>query len=553
MKSANPTPQRPARPRGATPAPDRKDENLTRSRRERGAPQSSASAHSAPPRANNSGKDRGSRGDAENAEDLPEGWTSAPLDALVEFNPKHPATLADDTPVSFIPMPAVSETSPVLDVSQTRPLGSVRKGYTHFADGDVLFAKITPCMENGKGAVASGLKNGLGCGTTELVVMRSRGAVDPLFLYRFLAQPSIRSAAKDSFTGSAGQARVPASFLKELATPIPPLAEQRRIVAKLEELLGKVEASRQRLAQVPSLLKRFRQAVLAAACSGRLTADWRAQRAATVYPFAAESPALAVAEDPAPYGRSVSAPSASPRANDSGEDSDSRGAAENAEDLPDGWNWRSVEELAKIGSGQSSAKVIAACQEQGDIAWFKVSDMNLPGNEKEMITSRSYLSEASAQELRMRRFPSGTIVFPKRGGAISTNKKRFLPKPSCIDMNLMALTPTGCDGRYFWLWFLTIDLGQMADGSSVPQINNPDILPLQVPVPPLPEQEEIVRRVEAMFAVADRLEARFETARAQVDRLAPALLAKAFRGELVPQDPRDPPASALLAQLCGEK
>ncbi|MBI4626124.1 MAG: restriction endonuclease subunit S, partial [Verrucomicrobia bacterium] len=182
------------------------------------------------------------------SEELPPGWATTNLNELVQFNPKHSPALDDATPVSFVPMAAVSESSPRADTSQTRPLGAVRKGYTHFADGDVLFAKITPCMENGKGGVASHLCNGLGCGTTELVVMRPSSALDPLFLYRFLAQPQVRREAKENFTGTAGQARVPTSFLEALQLPLPPLPEQRRIEAKLETLLGKVDACQHRLA-----------------------------------------------------------------------------------------------------------------------------------------------------------------------------------------------------------------------------------------------------------------------------------------------------------------
>lgn len=91
----------------------------------------------------------------------------------------------------------------------------------------------------------------------------------------------MRRDAAANFTGSAGQLRVPVSFISELELPLPPLAEQRRIVAKLEELLGKVSSSQQRLSRVPGLLKRFRQSVLAAACSGRLTADWREENPET--------------------------------------------------------------------------------------------------------------------------------------------------------------------------------------------------------------------------------------------------------------------------------
>jgi len=172
-------------------------------------------------------------------------------------------------------MTALSGSKPDFESLEERKLGEVRKGFTHFAEGDVLFAKITPCMENGKGAVARELKNKLGCGTTELHIVRPLAGISPEYIYRFLAQDRVRRAAKENFTGTAGQARVPTSFIEELKWPLAPLAEQRRIVAKLETLLGKVDASQQRLAKIPVLLKRFRQSVLAAACSGRLTADWR--------------------------------------------------------------------------------------------------------------------------------------------------------------------------------------------------------------------------------------------------------------------------------------
>ena len=207
--------------------------------------------------------------------ELPEGWASGRFDSITELNPRHPSGLDDSQLVTFVPMTCVSESSPDFDRSNERPLAEVRKGYTHFADGDVLFAKITPCMENGKGAVATGLKNGLGCGTTELHVIRPLGGINPHYVYRFLQQESVRRGAAANFTGSAGQLRAPMSFIAELELPLPPLAEQRRIVGKLELLLGKVSSSQQRLSRVPGLLKRFRQSVLAAACSGKLTADWR--------------------------------------------------------------------------------------------------------------------------------------------------------------------------------------------------------------------------------------------------------------------------------------
>ena len=107
----------------------------------------------------------------------PQGWVAASLKQIAAINPRHPKGLDDSMPISFVRMAAVSESNPQFDSLEVRKLGEVRKGFTHFAEGDVVFAKITPCMENGKGAVATGLQNGIGCGTTELHVIRPLGGV----------------------------------------------------------------------------------------------------------------------------------------------------------------------------------------------------------------------------------------------------------------------------------------------------------------------------------------------------------------------------------------
>ena len=173
-------------------------------------------------------------------DELPQGWTTAPLSNIADINPRHPRDLGDDLLVSFAPMPALSESQPDFRELRERPLSEVRKGFTHFAEGDVLFAKITPCMENGKAAVATRLRNGLGCGTTELHVLRPRDGINPYYIYHFIHQPSFRRAAEANFTGSAGQLRVPVAFVelglwssssRDLRFLVVPAATQRPAVA----------------------------------------------------------------------------------------------------------------------------------------------------------------------------------------------------------------------------------------------------------------------------------------------------------------------------------
>lgn len=199
---------------------------------------------------------------------IPKGWKEQPLEALCEFNPKHSRDVPRSTNVSFVPMPAVDEVEGRIAAPQVRPLSEVWKGFTHFQDGDVLFAKITPCMENGKAAVARNLTNSLGCGSTEFHVLRSKGSIDPDYLWRFLRQKPFRDDAAQVMTGAVGQRRVPKEFLQKLTIPVPPLPEQNRIVAKLNSLTGSTGRAREQLGRIPRLISKYREAILSKAFEG---------------------------------------------------------------------------------------------------------------------------------------------------------------------------------------------------------------------------------------------------------------------------------------------
>ncbi len=210
--------------------------------------------------------------------ELPDGWAWAPIGDVCTVNPRHqPGALTDDTPVSFVPMAAVDHQSGAITAGDAKPYGQVRKGFTHFSEGDVLFARITPCMENGKAAVARGLINGLGCGTTEFHVLRPLGGILSEYVYHYLRQESFRRAAAANMSGTAGQLRVPTDYMKSVELPLAPLPEQQRIVAKIEGLFEQSRTARQALDRIPPLVKKFRQSVLATAFRGDLTRDWREQ------------------------------------------------------------------------------------------------------------------------------------------------------------------------------------------------------------------------------------------------------------------------------------
>lgn len=169
------------------------------------------------------------------------------LAEVCEINPRLPRThgLADDDEVSFVPMAAVDEVSGAIKSAEVRRYAEVKKGYTSFADGDVLFAKITPCMENGKAALAGNLVGGRGFGSTEFHILRAGDQVMPEWLRYFVRREAFRHNAKRNFTGTAGQQRVPTSFLQNALIPVPSRPEQQRIVYLLSRAEGIVRLRRQ--------------------------------------------------------------------------------------------------------------------------------------------------------------------------------------------------------------------------------------------------------------------------------------------------------------------
>ena len=170
------------------------------------------------------------------------------------INPKVPP-IDDSMLVSFVPMQRVGEEGE-FDPSEQRTYADVKKGFTYFADADVLFAKITPCMENGKGAIACGMENGIGFGSTEFHVLRpNKKMMMGEWLYYLTVSPTFRKEAERNMTGSAGQKRVPKSFLENYHVNIPVLSEQHQQVQVLNNIFALLSLRKQQLAKLDELVK----------------------------------------------------------------------------------------------------------------------------------------------------------------------------------------------------------------------------------------------------------------------------------------------------------
>ena len=151
------------------------------------------------------------------------GWGITSLGECCELNPKRAKNISDNTLVTFVPMPNLSEDGHI-DCSNIKSYKEVKKGFTYFEEKDVLFAKITPCMENGKGAVAEGLSNGIGAGSTELHILRPiKGKSNPYWLYIITMFEEFRVEARKNMTGTGGQLRVPIQYLADYPISLPPI------------------------------------------------------------------------------------------------------------------------------------------------------------------------------------------------------------------------------------------------------------------------------------------------------------------------------------------
>jgi len=203
------------------------------------------------------------------------------------------------------------------------------------------------------------------------------------------------------------------------------------------------------------------------------------------------------------------------------------------------WQIKKLGEICKIVSG-NTPKGIENISNTGNYQFYKVSDMNSSGNEVRMTRSNYNLSNEEVVKLKLKLYPKGTVIFPKRGGAILTNKKRVLSKDSTFDLNLMGVLPNeNVNSSFLFYWFINLDLGKICDGSNIPQINNKNIAPLDFPIPPIETQQAIVSKIEELFSELDKGIEDLKTAQLQLKTYRQSVLKWAFEGKLTNENVKD--------------
>jgi type I restriction enzyme S subunit len=437
--------------------------------------------------------------------ELPMGWETTRLEQLIAmdglFSDGDWVESKDQDPVGKIRLLQLADIgdSHFLDKSQrfVNEEQYERLRCTEVLEGDILIARMPEPL--GRACVVPALGQRLITVVDVAIVRPGQDSVLPQWLMHSINAPQIRGSIELQSTGTTRR-RITRKKLATLEFPLPPLGEQRRIAAKLDTTLDAVEACRQRLDGVAAILKRFRQAVLAAATSGELTREWREEK---------------------------------------GIDMD--------------WTSCRLAEIAEIQGGitKDSKKQL---EEYPEIPYLRVANVQ-----------RGYLDLSEVARIKVP--PSRLDVLLLKAGDILFNEGGDRDKVGrgwiwedqigeCVFQNhvFRARLHNSEDEPKFVSWWSNTRgtdhfLGLGKQTTNLASISKSTLGSLPINLPPPAEQREIVRRVEDLFNYADQLDAKLTAARRIAERLIPALLAKAFRGELVPQDPNDEPASELLAKL----
>ncbi|XUO85326.1 restriction endonuclease subunit S [Halomonas sp. KM007] len=375
-------------------------------------------------------------------------------------------------------------------------------------------------------------------------VLRPVSKIIPTYLAWFTHSLEYRNRIS-SLSAGANINNLKPSHFDEIQIPLAPLAEQKVIADKLDTLLAQVENTKARLERIPQILKRFRQSVLAAAVSGRLTEEWRNHNPNSQHPDPAEIRQYWL-EQSRTTGKKYSAPEpATPNFGPK---------------LPDSWLMTSIGQVFNVFVGSTPSRGREDYW-NGDIPWVSSSEVAFCRitSTKETITETG-LSNASTTI-----HPPGTIMLAMIGQGRTRGQVAISDIPACHNQNTAALrVPQEFvipDYLYHYLTQQYEETRRIGGGNNQKALNKRVVQSMDFPLPPFEEQTEIVRRVDQLFAHADRIEQQVNNALARVNSLTQSILAKAFRGELTEQWRKDNPelisgensAAALLARIKAER
>ncbi len=425
-----------------------------------------------------------------NQKDLPLNWRIVRFEEAATFT-KKPKDLrySEYNEVPFVPMnliPIATLFSKEFILKTTDKLSSG----TYFEPGDILLAKITPSFENGKQCIIPELPTKFGVATTEIIPIREvEGVSDKFYLFYYLLLPDVRALLAERMQGTTGRLRLGPKTLAELEIPLPPLAEQRRIVAKLEVLFTQLDAAVDNLKKAQVQLQRYHRSILKAAFEGELTRKWRERNSNKSRPMS------------------------------------------NSTEFPENWEETTV--------GKTIKKVSLSGKK------LKKGDYELEGKLPVIDQGLSFIGGYTNDEELNVECELPVIVFGDHTKAIKYVDFDFVGGADGIKV---IKSQEMYHPKLFYYFLRAISLPDRGYSRHFQFLEKAKIL-----IPPFTEQKQIVSELERHFSVADEIEATLDAELKRAERLRQSILKHAFSGKLVPQDPNDESASVLLEKIRDEK
>ena len=425
-----------------------------------------------------------------NPMDLPLNWRTVKFGEVATFT-KKPKGLrySDYNEVPFVPMNLIPIATLFSKDFIRKSTGEISSG-TYFEPGDILLAKITPSLENGKQCIIKELPTPFGIATTEVIPIREvEGVSDKFYLFYYLLAPDVRALLTAKMKGTTGRLRLGVDALADLEIPLPPLAEQRRIVAKLEVLFTQLDAAVDSLKKAQVQLQRYRRSILKAAFEGELTKEWRTEQTSKLQ------------------------------------------STNNSIGLPQNWQETIVGKVIKKVSLSGKKLKKGDYEPEGKLPVIDQGLSFIGGytNNEELKVECELPVIVFGDHTKAIKYVDFDFVAGADGIKVIKSQEFYHPKLFYYFIRAISLPDRGYSRHFQFL--------EKA----------------QIPIPPFIEQEQIVSELERHLSVADEAEATLDAELKRAERLRQSILKHAFSGKLVPQDPNDEPASILLEKIRKEK
>ena len=427
---------------------------------------------------------------------VPGNWCWIQLGELYQINPKNLAEGFVDA--AFIPMEKIAPGFVNEYSFDVQPWCKAKKGHTQFADGDVAFAKISPCFENRKSMLLNNLPNGIGGGTTELVILR-QSHMNQKYTFWFISQEQFIRGGIATYSGTVGQQRISMDYVRTYPIPVPPLPEQQRIVDRIESLFAKLDEAKQKAKDTLDSFETRKAAILHKAFTGELTARWRKEHGVGM----------------------------------------------------ESWEKKALGDITDI---LSSKRIYKEEYIANGIPFFRSSevvDLYDTGNTDPTF----FISEQRYEEIKNQYgVPDiGDLLVTSVGTIGKTwivDNRKFYYK----DGNLTQVRKSeSLDMRFLQFYIMSPEFKEQIEdtvsGSAYNALTIVKFKKIRLPVPSVIEQSQIVRILDDLLAKEQQAKEAAERVLEQIDLIKKAILARAFRGELGTNDPSEESAVELLKQV----